>query len=223
MSMKQDLADKVRRKSKFHHGDLREALIAATGRLLIERGAENFSLADACRLAGVSTAAPYKHFRDKQEILQEIVQRAFEELQKRLLAAIERGGIGTMDGMIAMGHAYLDYAVEETAVFRFMFGQNSRIKKDPAVEKSGADCFSKVIEHVSLYCERQGVAGDAGMIALELWTFVHGAACLVIDDDYEKVAPGLDAKRLISEASPRLLSRGAVATTKKSRKPVAVV
>ncbi len=55
-------------KKRLHHGDLREALIAATRELLIEHGPDGFSLADACRHAGVTTAAPYKHFRDKQEI-----------------------------------------------------------------------------------------------------------------------------------------------------------
>jgi AcrR family transcriptional regulator len=61
------------RKPRYHHGDLRQALIDASHQLLVEKGAENFSLADACRVAGVSTAAPYKHFRDKLEILEAIV------------------------------------------------------------------------------------------------------------------------------------------------------
>ncbi|HEX5958629.1 MAG TPA: helix-turn-helix domain-containing protein, partial [Hyphomicrobiaceae bacterium] len=66
------------RKASYHHGGLREALIAATRRLVMERGAENFTLADACRVAGVTTAAPYRHFRSKQEILEEITSRGFE-------------------------------------------------------------------------------------------------------------------------------------------------
>jgi AcrR family transcriptional regulator len=60
----------VRVKKSFHHGDLRETLIAATHQLLIEQRPDGFTLADACRRAGVTTAAPYKHFRDKQEILE---------------------------------------------------------------------------------------------------------------------------------------------------------
>ncbi|HEX5998570.1 MAG TPA: helix-turn-helix domain-containing protein, partial [Hyphomicrobiaceae bacterium] len=66
------------RKASYHHGGLREALIAATRQLVMERGAENFTLADACRVAGVTTAAPYRHFRSKQEILEEITSRGFE-------------------------------------------------------------------------------------------------------------------------------------------------
>lgn len=189
----------------YHHGDLRQALIDATRRLLVEKGAENFSLADACRLAGVTTAAPYKHFRDKLEILEAIVEQGFDELSARSLAAVKEKGEGTLQGMIAMGQAYLAFATEETAVFRLMFGQNAAIKRAHDVEATGRACFSNVIEQVAIYCARNQAAGDAQAIALELWTFVHGAACLVIDEDYEKVAPGLDAATLIAAAAPRLL------------------
>src|SRR6266850_1938507 len=79
-------ANKVRRKARYHHGELREALIRATRQLVEQRGAENFTLADACRVAGVTTAAPYRHFRGKQEILEEIASRGFEELKSRSMA-----------------------------------------------------------------------------------------------------------------------------------------
>jgi len=68
-------------KARYHHGELREALIRATRKLVEERGAENFTLADACRVAGVTTAAPYRHFQGKQDILAEIASRGFDELE----------------------------------------------------------------------------------------------------------------------------------------------
>jgi AcrR family transcriptional regulator len=189
----------------YHHGDLREALIEATRRLLIDKGADGFTLADACRLAGVSTAAPYKHFRDKNEILQEIVERGFDELAARSLAAVSAHGEGTREGIEAMVMTYLRFATEETAVFRLMFGQNPEVKRAPEVEQCGRACFAGVITQVEIFCARHRVPGDAKQIALELWTFVHGAACLVIDQDYEKVAPGLDVPALIANVTPRLL------------------
>jgi len=193
-------------KRRYHHGDLRETLIDATHRLLVERGADGFSLADACRLAGVTTAAPYKHFRDKHEILQEIVERGFDEMARRSDEAVKAAGEGTLAGIIAMGQAYLDFAVAETAVFRLMFGQNPAVKKAVEVETSGRACFSGVIAQVELYCTRNSIPGDAKRLALELWTLVHGAACLTIDRDYEKVAPGFDASALIASVTPRLLT-----------------
>jgi len=192
-------------KQRYHHGDLRQALIDASHQLLVEKGAENFSLADACRVAGVSTAAPYKHFRDKLEILKAIVEQGFDRMAERSLAAVRAKGEGTMQGVIAMGQAYIAFAVDETAVFRLMFGHNSAIKRDENVEKTGRACFSHVIEQVAIYCQKNKAEGDPMQIALGLWTFVHGAACLLIDEDYEKVAPGLDVNTMIANAAGRLL------------------
>lgn len=203
MDMSQDPTEQVRRKDAYHHGDLRGALVNATRQLVIERGAENFTLADACRLAGVSTAAPYRHFRDKQEILEELVSNGFDELAERSKAAVIAHGPGTLQGIIAMGQAYVRFAVEETAIFRLMFGQNPALKKAEHVVKQGRACFGNVIGQVALYCGTQGLAADAQAIALELWTFVHGAASLLIDEDYDKVAPGIDVDKMIAEAAPR--------------------
>ena len=139
----------VRRKDRYHHGELREALIRAARQLVLERGAEHFSLADACRLAGVSTAAPYRHFRDKQEILEEIVGQGFDELRARSQAAIERHGEGTLAGIIAMGQAYVAFAVEETAMFRLMFGQDPTLKQVECVVTRGHNCFANVIAQVA--------------------------------------------------------------------------
>jgi AcrR family transcriptional regulator len=199
-------ADKVAvRKAPYHHGDLREALIAATRRLVMERGAENFTLADACRVAGVTTAAPYRHFRNKQQILEEIASRGFEELRAQAMAVVEEKGAGTLEAIVAMGQAYVAFAVNETALFRLMFGQDPALKKTERVSGTGHDCLAHLIEQITLYCERNRVQSDALEIALRLWTFVHGAACLQIDQDYLAIAPGLDVNRLIADAAPGLL------------------
>jgi AcrR family transcriptional regulator len=193
------------RRAPYHHGDLREALIAATRRLVMERGAENFTLADACRVAGVTTAAPYRHFRSKQEILAEIASRGFEELKAKAMAVIAEKGPGTMEAIVAMGQTYVAFALNETAVFRLMFGQEPSLKQAEHVAGTGHECFANLIEQIALYCQKNRVRGDALGIALRLWTFVHGAASLQIDKDYLVVAPQLDVNRLIADATPGLL------------------
>src|SRR5499433_2290109 len=200
------MANKVRRKAHYHHGELREALISATRRLVEERGAENFTLADACRVAGVTTAAPYRHFRGKQEILEEIAARGFDELRSRSTAMLAKKGQGTLEGIIAMGQAYVAFAVEETAVFRLMFGQEPSLKKAEHVLGTGHACFANLIHQIALYCERNHVRGDPQAIALRLWTFVHGAASLLIDQDYKAIAPTIDVNQLIASATPGLLA-----------------
>src|SRR5215470_9700328 len=193
-------------KARYHHGELREALIRATRKLVEERGAENFTLADACRVAGVTTAAPYRHFQGKQEILAEIASRGFDELKTRSMAVVAEKGEGTLEGIIALGQSYVAFAVSETAVFRLMFGQEPSLKKAKPVVGTGQDCFVHVINQVALYCKRNNVRGDAQQIALKLWTFVHGAASLLIDQDYDAVAPGIDVNKLIAAATPGLLA-----------------
>jgi AcrR family transcriptional regulator len=192
-------------KKRFHHGDLREALIAATRDLLIEHGPDGFTLADACRRAGVTTAAPYKHFRDKQEILEEIVLRGFAELTAANAKAVAEGGAGTIAGITAMGISYLNFAVAQPAVFRLMFGHKSELRKVQEVDESGKQCLKHVIEEVAAYSRKHGHRADAQQVAIRLWTFVHGAASLELDGDYERVAPGLDVRALIADVTPMLL------------------
>jgi AcrR family transcriptional regulator len=195
----------VRAKKHFHHGDLREALIAATRELLNEHGPDGFTLADACRRAGVTTAAPYKHFRDKQEILEEIVTRGFDELTAANAKALAEGGPGTIEGITAMGVSYVDFAVSHPALFRLMFGHKSEIRKVKQVDESGNECLKSVVQEVAAYCRKHGHKADAEQVALRLWTFVHGASSLQLDGDYERVAPGVNVHELIADATPRLL------------------
>lgn len=194
-------------RAAYHHGDLREALIAASFDLIAEKGAENFLLSDACRLAGVSTAAPYKHFRDRDEILESVVARAFDEMtEKAMLAIHDNGGPGTLTGITEMGRCYVKFAIERQALFRLMFGQNPNLKAAATVTAHGRSCFGQVIEQVALYCQAQSIPGDPINIAVRLWTFVHGAASLMIDEDYEAAVPGFAVEPMIAEATALLLS-----------------
>ncbi len=192
-------------KSRYHHGDLKEAMVLASYDLVRRDGAENFKLSDACHQAGVSTAAPYKHFRDRNEVLELVIAMGFEEMTRRSTMAVEDAGVGTLAGIIAMGHAYVRFAVDEQRLFRLMFGQHPVLKQASGVEEDGMKCFGNVIEQVAFYCQRQNVQGDPKTIAIRLWTFVHGAASLLIDEDYAKVAPDLDVEALIDETTPSLL------------------
>ena len=115
-------------------------------------------------------------------------------------------GEGTLDGIIAMGQTYVAFAVEETAVFRLMFGQQPSLKEAEHVHGTGQACFGNLIEQIALYCKRNKVRGDEEEIALRLWTFVHGAASLLIDRDYDAVAPQIDVNRLIAAATPGLIA-----------------
>ena len=199
----------MKQKARYHHGDLKEALVQAAYDLIAKEGAENFLLSDACRLAGVSTAAPYKHFRDRDEILEIVVARAFDELADRSMAAVASKGEGTLEGIVAMGEAYVAFAAEQQRLFRLMFGQHPKLKQAEKVVGDGERCFTGVIEQVARYCEVNHVPGDPRQLAIRLWTFVHGAASLLIDEDYAIVAPDLDITAMIHETTPLMLAKTA--------------
>jgi AcrR family transcriptional regulator len=161
-------SDRVRAKSKYHHGDLRQTLVQASYELIAKRGAENFTLAEACRLAGVTTAAPYKHFKDRDEILGLVAARGLDEMAARFVATVEAAGAGTPATIAALGQTYVRFAVENQHLFRLMFGQHPILKSDERVIGASIVCFSKVIEQVAIYCERNRMPGNPTGIALRL-------------------------------------------------------
>lgn len=192
-------------KKSYHHGELREALIKAARLLIHERQGNDFSLSDACRRAGVSTAAPYRHFADKNEIINEVVAQGFIDMAQLAKAAAEVFEPGARERIVAVGRVYLAFAIGEPALFRMMFAQKPSLSGDDIVTLHGKGCFAYVLQEVVSYCTLHRVRGDALMIAVQLWTLVHGAASLTIDGDYAKVSPDIDVTLMITLGAERLL------------------
>jgi AcrR family transcriptional regulator len=192
-------------KKPYHHGELRQALIDAARLLINERQGNDFSLSDACRRAGVSTAAPYRHFADKSQIINEVVAQGFIDMANRARAEAEAFQPGAPERILAVGHTYLDFAIGEPALFRMMFSQAQDASHNDVSTISGKACFAYVLGEVVSYCDINCVKGDAQMIAVQLWTMVHGAASLTIDGDYAKVVPHLDVRQMINLGAERLL------------------
>lgn len=195
-------------KGAYHHGDLRQALIEAARQLIVSRGEQDFSLAEACRLAGVSTAAPYRHFRNKEDILGNVVAQAFDAMTERMATAARSHPAGSVERIVAIERLYLAFASEERALFQLMFGQKPALTRDEEVAGHGKACFALVINEVAGYCAANEVEEDPQTVAMQLWTLVHGAASLLVDDDYAKVAPDADFDKVIFGATAKLLRRG---------------
>ncbi len=191
----------------YHHGGLRRALIEAARELILSRGERNFSLAEACRIAGVSTAAPYRHFRNKDEILGNVVSQAFDALKDGMASAADRHPAGSVERIVAIERFYIEHAARQRPLFRLMFGQTPALAANAEVADRGKACFGFVIREVEAYCAANHVEDDPQVVALQLWTFVHGAASLLVDDDYAKVAPELDFDRAFFSATAKLLNR----------------
>lgn len=104
----------------YHHGDLRSALIEASVEMVAKVGADAFTLKGASQIAGVSVAAPYRHFSDKSELLHEVTEKAFEKMAMTMQVASQGLEVGTLESITALGQAYVRFAAENTQLFRLM-------------------------------------------------------------------------------------------------------
>lgn len=206
-----DRLSAVMNKARYHHGDLEAALTEAARKLIERDGRGQFSVAEACKFAGVSTAAPYRHFRDKQAILEAVAAHGFDALAERTIEA--RAEVQARNGdyteqIAVIGKAYVAYAKDNPEVFRLLFGSNPNVKDNPEVNIAGKRCFGVLIETV-----RQSLGGEASVedvhrLAVPLWTFVHGAASLLIDKDYHVAGSTIDVDAMVEAAAYALIKGG---------------
>src|SRR5271154_5982988 len=110
----------VTKKRPYHHGDLRSALMQAALLLVEEHGVKGLALSDAARLAGVSVAAPYRHFKDKEALLAEIAAEGFTIFRDALAHASQSHPEDKGKRLVEMGVAYVDFALRHRSHFRVM-------------------------------------------------------------------------------------------------------
>ena len=130
----------------YHHGNLKEALVRAALALIAEKGPAGFTFADAARWAGVSAAAPYRHFRDRDELLSDVARRGFDQFE----AALARGwNDGLPTGFAAferLGKAYLEFARLEPAYYSAMFEAGIPLELGPTVAAGGGTGVRRVAQ-----------------------------------------------------------------------------
>jgi len=168
----------VPRRQGYHHGNLREALVVAARNLIAERGPAGFTLIEAARRAGVSGAAPYRHFKDRDALVAEVCRRGFEEFGRRLSAAWIGAETDPISAFGRMGQAYLAFAREEPGYYAAMFAPGpTRTPRLPG-EAAGAT-FARLRDAIGRITGngRQGGV-DLGLLAHEVWALSHGIATL---------------------------------------------
>ncbi len=165
----------------YHHGDLRRALIETGLELVVEKGVSGFTLRQAARRAGVSSAAPYYHFRNKKELLRAMAGEGWRMMEKKFREVLEECQ-SPNDGMHAIGEAYIRFAVENTGYFRVMSRPDLYIEKKGEKDDTGLHAFrmlqSTVIGAMGGAEEDDPAVTRAILLA---WVMVHGFASLWID------------------------------------------
>lgn len=168
-------------KEKYHHGDLRGALVEALRQLIERDGPDGFRIAEACRLAGVSTAAPYKHFADRADMLRAVALSGMVRLRDRMIEAADAYPPGDPERLQALGRTYFAFARAEPGIFRMMFGLTEEHKNDPDLHAVGEEAEGIVATVVS---EHIGLPADDPRVKLRayaLWCVVHGHCFLELD------------------------------------------
>jgi AcrR family transcriptional regulator len=161
-------------KATYHHGDLREACIRAALELLEEGGGTELSLRAVARRAGVSPAAPYRHYADREALVSAVAAVGYRDLAQRLAAA--HPSPSTPEQLARVATAYVQFALERPALFRIMFGEPCDRDNDERVAATAA-----VSHYVRGIVERTFPDADGEALATAIWAVVHGLAFLHLD------------------------------------------
>lgn len=169
-----------RRRRGYHHGNLRHVLIEAARELIEQRGPVGFSLTEAAKLAGVSPAAPYRHFRDREALISEVARSGFESFADRLAVAWDEGRPTPMIAFEKLGRAYLAFAREEPASYAAMFEAGLSVDDSPDLKAAAEGAFAVLASASSRIAEglpaKSRPPGD--LMGLHVWALSHGIATL---------------------------------------------
>lgn len=186
MSKPHGATEKPARRRAYHHGDLRRALVDAALEILRGKGPSELTLREAARAAGVSRAAPYRHFADKQALLAAVAARGFRLLGEAMRAATGEAEQTPALRFRALGEAYVQFALRNAALFQLMFRQVPLGRTDyPDLEAAAQETFGLLIAAIRSGQEAGELAeGDAQGYAIAAWCLVHGLSDLLINGQF---------------------------------------
>jgi len=159
----------------YHHGNLRPALVEAARERLEREGVQGVTLRSVAAQVGVSHAAPYAHFRDKNALLAALAAAGFRELHARLRASRDAVGGSSCDPLARTGRAYVAFARAHPALYALMFGPLPDAPRSEELEDAAAQTWRELQEVVASTV----APSDAGAAAVAAWSLVHGLASLL--------------------------------------------
>lgn len=163
-------------RKSYHHGNLKQALVEATLDLVVEKGPHGFSLSEAAKLAGVSPAAPYRHFRNKEDVISEAARQGFEIFGALMEKAYNKGEPSTLTAFEAVGRAYLAFARKFPGYYITMFesGISIAANRDLSMAANRAMAvLTQAAEKLSSHLP-PGKRPPASMVAQHIWALSHG-------------------------------------------------
>ena len=193
----------------YHHGNLREALMRAALDLIAEKGPAGFTFAEAARSAGVSPAAPYRHFRDRDELLASVALQGFGQFEAALTHAWDGGRPDPFTAFERLGRAYLAFARAEPAYYSAMFEAGIPLDTNPELRQAGGRAFAVLRTAAEALIATLPSANrpPALMMALHVWALAHGIASLFGRGDAARRTLPMTAEELL-EAGVLVYLRG---------------
>jgi AcrR family transcriptional regulator len=183
----------------YHHGNLKDALVQAALDLIAKKGPFGFTFAEAARWAGVSPAAPYRHFRDRDELVANVALRGFELFEGALARAWNEGRPNPSQAFENVGRAYLAFARTEPAYYSAMFESGIPLDSSPELRRAGEGAFAVVRAASEKLIEGLPPASrpPALMMSLHIWAFSHGIASLFGRGDAARRTIPISAEELL--------------------------
>ncbi|MEO1620683.1 MAG: TetR/AcrR family transcriptional regulator [Cyanobacteria bacterium J06632_3] len=170
-------------KNTYHHGDLHRALIEAALSLMTEKSAVSLSLREVARRAGVSHAAPYRHFADKEALLAAVAEEGFRVFGQ-CLAKASASVDDPLARLEAIGVAYVRYALAHPVHYRVMFGSyDVAASGEPALVEASQRSYQVLLDAIeSAQAEAVVRSGDPRLLAMAAWSLTHGLAMLLLEN-----------------------------------------
>lgn len=203
----------IKEAKRYHHGDLRHALIEAAVRLVAEKGVRGLTLRETARRVGVSRAAPYRHFDDKRSLLLAVAEEGFRAMHARILKELARASAEPAPRLSAIGVAYVGFAAARPEHFRIMFGQElARSEASPSAEQTALAVFQTLVAEI-MQGQRAGAfrGGDPLGLAIASWSIAHGLAVIFVEGLLERrqLAPAMSrAPKALTRLVTQLLIDG---------------
>ncbi|MGE0616837.1 MAG: TetR/AcrR family transcriptional regulator [Bacteriovoracia bacterium] len=171
-----------KKKRAYHHGDLRNTLMAAAVQLMNERQSVNFGIKDICDVAGVVPAAAYRHFSSKNAILAEIAGEGFVKFHASLASASAKPANQPLRRLSALFSAYVEFALAHPILYQIMFQYDvGNFLEFPHVLMSAQKGFN-VLNDLVKECAEAGLLRDRQVneISMSLWSASHGLSVLLM-------------------------------------------
>lgn len=163
-------------RQSYHHGNLREALVDAALALIEESGPESFSLAEAARRAGVSPAAPYRHYKGRDDLIEEVARRGFVEFSRVMAEAYDNGMPTPLHGLARIGPAYLNFARDKPGYYMAMFDSGISLNASMELWDAAENALGVLIRACDEIAARlpEGERPPSRMMANHIWAMSHG-------------------------------------------------